>query len=68
MHQISHNNFLREKGMGQVTWDLEAMISILDFILNAKGRHLRMTQFVPLFTQDADERMNSRRLRIEALR
>lgn len=54
--------------MGQVMWDLEAMISILDFILNAKGQHLMVTQFDPPFTQEAEERMNNRGLRTEALR
>lgn len=44
------------------------MISILDFILNAKGQHLMVTQFDPPYTRNAEERMNNRGLRIEALR
>lgn len=35
--------------MGRVTSDIETRICILDFILNAMGHHLKVTQSDPPF-------------------
>lgn len=56
MHPISHNIFKKRKPWARSPTALEAMVSILDFILNDTGNHLKGTLIHRL---NAAERVNN---------